>query len=109
MAFVPAASLQDLPEEGFKALVVEGRAILVGRIQRRLFACLDRCPHSGAPLRIGKRRGEELTCAWHGWTFNLVSGEAIPAQPSLKLTQFPVKVDGDQVLVDLPETAPTPS
>ncbi len=103
MAFLRVLSLQELPADGFKALEAGGKPLLVGRIQNQLFACLDRCPHSGAPLRIGKRRGEELTCAWHGWTFNLVSGQVVPSHPSLALTQFPVKIDGDQVLVDLPQ------
>ena len=109
MAFIQVLSLQELPEDGFTALQAGGKALLVGRIQGSLFACLDRCPHSAAPLRIGKRRGEELKCAWHGWTFNLVTGEAIPQNSQLKLTQFAVKIDGDHVLVDLPEAAPTPS
>jgi len=89
-----------LPQDGFKAVEVEGRSILVGRIANQLFAWLDRCPHAGAPLRIGKRRGEELTCAWHGWTFNLVTGSAVP-DPAFHLTSIPVKIDGSQVFVSV--------
>lgn len=109
MAFIKVFSTQELPQEGFKALETAGKALLVGRIQGSLFACLDRCPHSGAPLRIGKRHGEELTCAWHGWVFNLVTGDVVPQHPKLKLTQFAVKIDGDSVLVDLPEASAVPS
>lgn len=99
--FVPALALQDLPQEGFTAVQVEGRSILVGRLHGQLFAYVDRCPHAGAPLRIGKRRGEELTCAWHGWTFNLLTGNAVP-DPAYQLTRLPVKIEHDQVLVSLP-------
>ena len=99
-AFIPVLKLEELPQEGFKAVEVQGRSILVGRIGDELFAWLDRCPHAGAPLRIGKRRGEELTCAWHGWTFNLLSGNAVP-DPAFHLTKIPVKVDGSQVLVSV--------
>lgn len=98
--FVPVLSVQELPEQGFKAVEVQGRAIVVGRFHNQLFAWVDRCPHAGAPLRIGKLRGEELTCAWHGWTFNLLTGQAVP-DPAFQLTQVPVKLDGSQVFVSV--------
>ncbi|MBI4323563.1 MAG: Rieske (2Fe-2S) protein [Candidatus Omnitrophica bacterium] len=98
--FVPVLRLEELPHDGFKAVEVEGRSILVGRIGNQLFAWLDRCPHAGAPLRIGKRCGEELTCAWHGWTFNLLTGSAVP-DPAFHLTSIPVKIDGSQVFVSV--------
>lgn len=102
MTFIPVLALQDLPQEGFTAVVVEGRSILVGRLQNQLFAYVDRCPHAGAPLRIGKRRGEELTCAWHGWTFNLLTGNAVP-DPAFQLTRLQVKIEHEHVLVSLGE------
>ena len=98
--FVPVLNVQDLPEQGFKAVQVEGRSILVGCLEKQLFAWVDRCPHAGAPLRIGKLRGEELTCAWHGWTFNLLTGHAVP-DPTFQLTQVPIKIDGSQVFVSV--------
>ncbi len=103
--FVPVLNLQDLPEHGFKAVEVNGRSILVGRLHNQLFAWLDRCPHASAPLRIGKLSGEELTCAWHGWTFNLLTGDSLPDPTAFHLTSVPVKVDGSQVLV-IPPSAP---
>jgi phenylpropionate dioxygenase-like ring-hydroxylating dioxygenase large terminal subunit len=30
----------------------------------------DRCPHRGSSLSLGKIRGEQLSCAYHGWTFD---------------------------------------
>lgn len=97
--FLPVLSFHELPEHGFKAIEVQGRSVLVGRIQNQLFACIDRCPHAGAPLRIGRLRGEELTCAWHGWTFNLLTGQSVPDHPAFRLSQLPVKLEGSQVLV----------
>jgi nitrite reductase (NADH) small subunit len=99
--FVPVLSLEELPEHGVIAVDVQGRSILVGRIQNHLIAWIDRCPHAGAPLRIGKLRGEELTCAWHGWTFNLITGESVPNHSAFCLTRVPIKVDGVQVLIEV--------
>ena len=99
--FVSVLPLSELPEEGFKSVEVNGRSVLVGRLQRQLFAWVDRCPHAGAPLRIGKRSGEEIKCAWHGWTFNLVSGRSIPDNPAFSLTPVAVKIEDAQVLISL--------
>ena len=100
--FQPVLDLADLPANGFKAVEIDGRSILVGRINNELFACLDRCPHAGAPLRIAKLRGEELMCAWHGWVFNVLSGQSIPENPAFELKKFPIKLDGDRVWVAVP-------
>jgi 3-phenylpropionate/trans-cinnamate dioxygenase ferredoxin subunit len=99
--FVTVLPLNELPEEGFKSVEVNGRSVLVGRLHRQLLAWVDRCPHAGAPLRIGKRSGEEIKCAWHGWTFNLVSGQSISDNPAFSLTPVSVKIEQGQVLVSL--------
>ena len=36
----------------------------------------NHCPHRRAPLSLGTIQGEELVCAYHGWTFNR-TGECI--------------------------------
>ena len=105
--FVPVLPAEELPDEGIKAVDVNGRSILVGRLQGQLVAWIDRCPHAGAPLRIGKRTGTELKCAWHGWVFDLVSGQSIPEDPAFHLTQIPIKLEGGQVLIEPPPAPPT--
>ena len=105
--FVPVVQLADLPPEGFKPVEVNGRPILIGRLHNQLFAWIDRCPHAGAPLRVGRRQGEELTCARHGWVFNLLTGEAVPENnPDFALTPVSIKIDGEQVLVAVPPVSP---
>ena len=96
-------AVAELPATGFRSIEIQGTMVLVGRVQNELFACLDRCPHAGAPLRIGKLRGEELMCAWHGWVFNVLNGQSVPDNPAFHLTKLAIKVDGSQVCVALPD------
>ncbi len=91
---VPVLDIRELPERGLKAVEVQGRPVLIAKIQNQLAAWVDRCPHAGAPLRIGRRCGEELTCARHGWTFNLLTGNSVPDDPAVRLTKVPLKVEG---------------
>jgi phenylpropionate dioxygenase-like ring-hydroxylating dioxygenase large terminal subunit len=39
-------------------------------------AFADRCPHRLAPLSLGRREGEVLRCAYHGWCFD-ASGRCV--------------------------------
>jgi phenylpropionate dioxygenase-like ring-hydroxylating dioxygenase large terminal subunit len=48
-----------------------GLQLAVWRDQARNPAVFDNhCPHRRAPLSLGVVRGEELSCAYHGWRFN---------------------------------------
>jgi phenylpropionate dioxygenase-like ring-hydroxylating dioxygenase large terminal subunit len=48
-----------------------GHAILLYRLADGSVAALDdRCPHRFAPLSLGTRNGDEVTCAYHGLTFD---------------------------------------
>lgn len=45
-------------------------------------AAIDRCPHRGARLSLGRVMGGELECPYHGWRFERGGRcTAIPAQP----------------------------
>ena len=96
----------ELPSKGFKALEAGGKALLVGLIDGRPFAWLDRCPHAGVPLRMGRLAGNELTCGRHGWTFDIGTGCSVPDNPAFKLSAIPIVIEGEDVLLDVPDNAP---
>ena len=98
-AFVRVAKVDEVPARKGKAVTVNGRAVAIFRVGERFVAVLDRCPHAGAPLSIGALRGEEVTCAWHGWTFNVLDGTSVPSAPGFELTQVPIKVEGAEIYV----------
>jgi phenylpropionate dioxygenase-like ring-hydroxylating dioxygenase large terminal subunit len=49
--------------------------VLGRRADGRIFAMRDSCPHRGIPLSCGWFDGERLTCKYHGWAFEPVSGQ----------------------------------
>jgi phenylpropionate dioxygenase-like ring-hydroxylating dioxygenase large terminal subunit len=68
-------------------------------------ALLDRCPHRGVALSLGKVRGDCLECPFHGWQFDGGGhNRHVPLNPDAKRERlfaraFPVRELGDLVWV----------
>lgn len=98
------AQLADLPAHKGTSVEVAGLRIALFRQGARVYALRDRCPHAGAPLSIGRLRGQELTCAWHGWTFDVTTGDSLPRNPPFDITTYPVTIAGQDVWLEIPAT-----
>jgi nitrite reductase/ring-hydroxylating ferredoxin subunit len=57
------------------------------------------CPCTGGPLGQGTIRENLLVCPWHGMRFDTRNGQC-PYDPKLTLTQFPVEIRGDDILIE---------
>jgi phenylpropionate dioxygenase-like ring-hydroxylating dioxygenase large terminal subunit len=63
-----------------KAVKLLGKDLVLTRVKRKVYALEDRCPHRGIPLHNGKFEFEGcLTCIYHGWTFDLGTGQMVAA------------------------------
>jgi nitrite reductase/ring-hydroxylating ferredoxin subunit len=51
-----------------------GRSIALTRIDGKVCAFENKCPHLGLPLTRGKLEGSAITCPWHGSRFDVCSG-----------------------------------
>lgn len=106
-AWREVASLRSLGAAGRRLVKVEGRQIALFRSGDAVFACNNRCPHEGYPLIEGSLAdgpepgGCVLTCNWHNWKFDLVGGETLVGGDRLR--RYPVRLEGERILVDLGE------
>ena len=97
-----------------------GRAtvVLTRLADGRLRAVSGRCPHHGAPLQHGcvtaavmadgvgrlrvERPGSVLRCPWHGFEFDLDSGQPLVPAPegrAMRLRFFEVSEEGGRVFL----------
>lgn len=60
------------------------------------------CPHQYAPLLGAHVADHVLTCALHGWRFDLRTGVS-PDSPMLRVRRWPATVVDGVVMVDLAE------
>lgn len=67
------------PVEHFRCEVILGERILFRRINGQVYAIHDQCLHKGVPLSKKPEcyTRETLTCWYHGFTYDLKSGELI--------------------------------
>ena len=81
----PALRSSALGGKTIKTALLLGIPLVLGRrADGRLFAMRDSCPHRGIPLSCGWFDGASLTCKYHGWAFEPVSGQctSIPSLTS---------------------------
>jgi nitrite reductase (NADH) small subunit len=100
MAAVKVANAGEIPAGSIKEFNVSGKAIAIANVGGKLHAINNTCLHRGGPLGQGMLEGNVVTCPWHGWQFDVVSGKSAQ-NPAASVSCYPVELRGEEVLVDL--------
>lgn len=99
MAFERVASLSELKPGTMTDVEREERMLVVCNVDGEIHAMDGRCPHRDGPLGQGAIHGRMVVCPWHAWEFDCVTGEN-DYDPRVKQAKFPVRIEGDDILVD---------
>jgi nitrite reductase/ring-hydroxylating ferredoxin subunit len=130
------SAVGDIPPGTRRLAEIDGRAVVVFNLGGDFFALNNRCPHRGGSLFHGRqtgvvesdgpgrycysRPGEIIRCPWHGWEFDIRTGQswcdparvrarryAVSVQPGTRLVAgpyvaetVPVTVENDYVVVE---------
>ncbi len=96
--FARVCSLQELKEEEGKRFIVDDIEIALFKINGKVFALNNICPHQHSALIYdGFIEDGCVVCPAHGWMFNLETGK-MPASAG-GLAKYPVIISGDDVLI----------
>ncbi len=100
-SFVRVCSLADVPEQGALRVEVGELELAVVREAGRLHAIDDLCSHAEVSLSEGEVEDGQIECWLHGSRFDLVTGQptCLPATEPVEV--YPVRRDGEDVLVDV--------
>jgi 3-phenylpropionate/trans-cinnamate dioxygenase ferredoxin component len=113
--FTEAARTTELREGELKRVMIGGRGILLAKANGQFYASELFCPHMEADLSEGTLRGTILTCPMHNSQFDFRDGHIVrwtdlsgivlayakKTRPPRPLKCYPVRVEGDRVLVGL--------
>ena len=108
-------AVQDFPEGQVKVVSIGRTEIGIIRWNGAIYAVGAICAHQGGPICRGVLAGRltgakpgdvsvqdetpVIACPWHGWEFDVATGEAI-WDSSLRIRTYPVDIADDRVVVN---------
>ncbi|OUR75374.1 tRNA-(guanine-N1)-methyltransferase [Alphaproteobacteria bacterium 46_93_T64] len=102
--WIKIGQLSDIPKRGARCVQNGDMTIALFRsADDRVFALEDKCPHKNGPLSQGIVHDGCVTCPLHNWVISLETGQAQGADKGETLS-FPVKLDGNDILLELRRT-----
>ncbi len=97
---VKVAALNEIPPGQRLVVDAAGKQIALFNVNGKLYACDNVCLHRGGPLGEGYLEELIVTCPWHGWQYDLATGECL-MNPRAKITLYPVSVESEAVWVEV--------
>lgn len=81
-------------------ITVDGEDLAIFRVGEEVFALDDLCSHAEASLSEGEQKGFCITCPQHGGQFDIRTGKAIHFPAISPVKRYPVRVEGDDILLE---------
>lgn len=115
MNMTEVGKIGEMKNGTMKEISVDGREILLARVDDQYYATDNRCPHMGGNLSQGKLEGTVVTCPKHNSQFDLKNGRVVrwlkgsglisAVGKALKsprpLITYNVKVQDDKILIEV--------
>ena len=98
--FVKICKTADIKAGCGKSIEISGKPLALFNVDGGFYAINDVCGHRGGPLGEGELDGKTVVCPWHGWRYNVTTGEN-ELVPDLPTEKYQVKIEGEDILVDL--------
>ena len=99
--FVSVATVDEL-QPGERMVVELGRHwVALFNVDGTYYAIEDVCTHDGAPLASGRFSGNAIACPRHGARFDVCTGKALSMPAVEPVETYPVKIEGNDILVEV--------
>jgi 3-phenylpropionate/trans-cinnamate dioxygenase ferredoxin subunit len=104
VADVRVCAVNDVKPGAAKRVDTEGYRLCVVRIGDDWYVIGDECSHEDYSLSEGDVWDDdlEIECPKHGSTFSLATGDPQTLPATQPVPTYPVRVEGDDVVVTLP-------
>ena len=98
--FVRVAAAGEIAPGQGKTVEVNGREIALFNVGGTFHAIDNTCKHRGGSLGEGELDGAVITCPLHAWTYDVTTGECFD-DPACGVDRFTVRIEGDEILVEV--------
>lgn len=99
---IPLLAAETLAVGQSAEAVAAGRIFAVYNVAGEFRVIDGICPHAGGPLGKGMLNDGVVTCSWHGWQFDVESGQHCLNETICQQTYSVEVIDG-QVCIRLPD------
>ena len=103
--FVKVGHVKDFREGRGRAVSLDGVQVAVFKTGEDFVAFSDACLHMGASLADGRLTGHHVECAWHGWSYDVRTGQC-DTKDWACIEVYEVKAEGSEVLLRRPAPGP---
>jgi 3-phenylpropionate/trans-cinnamate dioxygenase ferredoxin subunit len=97
----PVARKSAIAPGGMARVIAGGVPVLLCNVDGEFYAVEDVCTHDGGALDGGELDGCRIMCPRHGAFFDVTTGKALTLPAVSPLPTYPVRIDGDDVFVDV--------
>ncbi len=101
MPWVKIAKKSDFQDGQIRTVAAGSKKLAVARVGGRFFAIDDACTHRRCSLGKGTVSDGEVECPCHGSRFALATGEIRSLPATVPVETFKIKVEGEDVLVEI--------
>ena len=98
MDFVAVARVEDVPPGTIRSVRAGEEEIALAHCDGGFYAVQQHCLHLQGPLGEGRLNGCVLSCPWHGWQYDVRTGEN-EFDRAIKLETYPVQIEDGEVKV----------
>lgn len=99
--FVKVAKTNEIETGQARLVEVKGKPIALFNVDGQFFAIDNTCTHQGGPLAEGEVSGHEVTCPYHGATFDIRTGEVLGPPAQRAVGCYGVRVTGADIEVEV--------
>ncbi len=99
--WVDVGSASDCAPGSCIEAVVGESIVVVVNVDGMFFAMDGICAHQGGPLSKGVLSGCTLTCPWHGWQYNVETGQQLLSD-TIRQTVYRARESGGTIQIQLP-------
>ena len=97
---IDAGRVEDLPHGSSKTIeLAGGQELALYNVNGEFYAIENFCPHKGAPLAEGILCEHVIECNWHGWQFDVRTGDCLTVPEKLKTYEVLVEDGVIKVMV----------
>jgi len=105
MAWQRIASLSEIAVDAILGVDMDGSPVALYRLANEVFATAGICTHAMALLSDGFVEDGKIECPLHQGQFDIRSGKALCSPATEDLRTYAVKLDGDEILIDMEQQA----